>query len=67
MAKKRNRVVQILMDRDEITEKEAEALLDECRAELDAYFNGARDYYDADEIIEDILGLEPDYIFDILV
>ena len=52
-----NRVKEILMRRDELTEDEAEALIEECREAL----------YDGDyEATEYILGLEPDYIFDII-
>ena len=53
-----NRVVKILMDRDGLTEKEAEELIEETREEM--LETGS------DEAIMDILGLEPDYIMDIL-
>lgn len=52
-----NPVVQILMRRDGITKAEAEEQIAECREALE---NG--DY----EAIQDYLGLEDDYIFDIL-
>lgn len=51
-----NRVVKILMERDDLTEKEAEEQLTECREALN---NG--DW----SAIQDYLGLEDDYIFDI--
>ena len=41
-----NKIVEILMDRDGITEEDARALIEETR----------------DEIIQDYLGLEPDYL-----
>lgn len=50
-------VVKILMKRDGITKKEAEKLIEECREALE---NGN---YDA---IWEYLGLEDDYIFDLL-
>lgn len=50
-------VVKILMDRDGLTKKEAKALIDECRKALN---NGD------DEAIQYYLGLEDDYVFDIL-
>ena len=50
-------VVKILMKRDGITKKEAENLIKECRESLE---NG--NY----EAIQEYLGLEDDYIFDIL-
>ena len=56
-----NKVVKILMDRDGMTQKEAEALVNETREEI-----LAADPWEIEEIILDNLGLEPDYIFDIL-
>ena len=47
----------ILMERDELTSEEAEELIAEAREALN---NG--DF----EAMEDYLGLEPDYIFDVL-
>ena len=52
-----NRVVEILMRRDGLTEKEALEEIKECIEELE---NG-NEY-----ALEDVLGLEDDYIFDIL-
>ena len=55
--KSKNRVVQILMNRDDLTEFEALDLINQCRESLE---NGN---YDA---IYEYLGLEDDYIFDII-
>lgn len=52
-----NRVVQILMERDGLTEEEAKEQIGECREALN---NG--DF----NAIENYLGLEDDYLFDIL-
>ena len=52
-----NRVVKILMERDGVTEKEAKEMVRECR---EALCNGD------EEAIGDYLGLEDDYIFDII-
>lgn len=52
-----NRVVEILMKRDGLTEKEAEDLRIECADALEA------GEWDA---IMEILGLEDDYLFDVL-
>jgi hypothetical protein len=52
-----NETKRILMERDGLTSKEADELMAECR---DALFNG--DY----SAIEDYLGLEDDYIFDLI-
>lgn len=57
MAKNINPVVAILMRRDGITQGDAESQVRECREALE---NG--DY----EAIQYYLGLEDDYIFDIL-
>lgn len=57
-----NKVVKILMERDGISEEEARALVKETRDELIMLDNP----FEADDIIADYLGLEPDYIEDIL-
>lgn len=52
-----NRVIEILMKRDNMTEEDARELVEECREEL----------YEGNEYAcEEILGLEPDYILDII-
>lgn len=56
-----NRVVKILMERDGMTQKEAEELVNEAREEI-----LASDPWEVEDIMLDILGLEPDYIMDIL-
>lgn len=62
---KMDRVVNILMRRDGYTKEEAIAIVDDCREEMqEAIAHG--DYDLAEEIIECDLGLEPDYIMDIL-
>lgn len=57
-----NKVVKILMERDEIDQETAEALVRETRDELINLENPL----EADDIIKEYLELEPDYIFDIL-
>lgn len=52
-----NKVVEILMRRDGLTEKEAKELIIECREELES-----GNY----EAIQEVLGLEDDYIFEVL-
>lgn len=54
-----SRVEQILIDRG-YSEEEARSMVDECANAM------LRRPWQADEIIEDYLGLEPDYIEDIL-
>jgi len=57
-----NRVVKILMERDEIDQELAESLVQECRDELLSLENPC----EMDEVIRELLELEPDYLFDIL-
>jgi hypothetical protein len=58
---KPNEVIRILMDSDDLTEAEAEERLQEVRKML-----AEADPWEAEDIIADELGLEMDYIFDIL-
>lgn len=50
-------VIRVLMKRDKITKKEAEAQVAKCRAALE---------HGNYEALQDYLALEDDYIFDIL-
>lgn len=54
-----NKVIEILMNRDGMTKNEAEELITEAREEM--LETGS------DEAMMDILGLEMDYIMDILL
>lgn len=56
-SKAKEKVIQILMERDGLTEKEAKEVIAECREALLAGDEYAMEAY---------LGLEDDYIFDIL-
>jgi len=61
----KNDVLRILMERDGMTEKEAMDLIQEVREMMDeAIADG--EYGEAEAIFEEELGLEPDYIFDII-
>ena len=54
-------IINILMRRDGIDETVAKEILDECATEVnDAINRGA--LFDAENAIEDYLGLEPDYL-----
>lgn len=64
-APKRNRVVQILMDRDGVTEEQALSMVEDCRSELYDAMEGTS-LTDIEDIIMLNLGLEPDYLFDII-
>jgi hypothetical protein len=60
-----NRVVSILMNRDGYSKEEAIEILNDCREEMnEAIASG--DYDLAEDILAGDLGLEPDYIMDIL-
>lgn len=59
------RVIKILMKRDDLTYEEAKEMCEECReAMLEAIDGGHFD--EAEEILRGNLGLEPDYIFDLI-
>lgn len=54
-------IKQILMDRDDMTAEDAQNLIDETKDEImDAISQG--DFFAPDEIMASNLGLEPDYI-----
>lgn len=58
-----NKIVKILMERDDLTEAEAQEVLDEARQMAkDCEY----DPMETEEIMLDELGLEMDYIFDFL-
>lgn len=60
-----NRVVEILMKRDGVTEEEAKSMGESCASELaDAVYGTS--LVEPDEVIMNELGLEPDYLEDIL-
>ncbi len=51
---------QVLMERDELTSKEADELIAEARRMI------LEDGEDPEEVLYEEFGLEPDYIFDLL-
>ena len=59
--KKNNDVIRILMERDGFARDEAEERLEEVREML-----SDADPWEAEDILADELGLEMDYIFDII-
>lgn len=64
------RIKKILMDRDGLTEKEASERLNEVQSVVNGAIANETNIYrlsnDIDNIIEDELGLEPDFIEDFL-
>ena len=59
-----NRIVKILMERDDIDQEIAESLVIKTRDEILSLDDA--NVFEADEIIYEYLGLESDYIFDML-
>ena len=57
-----NRVVEILMNRDGMPQDHAERLVNETRDEIMMLDNPL----EADNVLMEYLGLEPDYMFDVL-
>ena len=57
----KNEIIAVLMERDGLTRREAEQELRRVKAE----FNPTVD--DPEEILAEEFGLEPDYIFDLLM
>lgn len=56
-------VAKVLMKRDEISYEEAMAMINECS---DAIRESGYDPVEADNILRDYLGLEPDYLFAVI-
>lgn len=63
--KKTNTVVDILMRRDDMTQEEAEHLLEQVREEINDLLE-AGDTECVEDVMYTELGLEMDYIFDVL-
>ena len=59
-----NKVVEILMRRDDSSKQEATERVEQTRDDILQLGTGS--FEDVQEIIEENLGLEPDYLFDIL-
>lgn len=57
----KNEIIEVLMTRDELTKREAEAELRRVQEEFDLAID------DPEEILAEEFGLEPDYIFDLLM
>lgn len=58
-------LLQTLMERDGLTDIEAQLLIDEAREQLQAYLD-AGDLASAHDICEEMFGLEPDYLDDLM-
>ena len=60
-----NNLIELLMRRDNISRNEAIEMLFTCKEDLERAVDDGN-YNEVDYIIMDDLGLEPDYLFDIL-
>ena len=57
-----NEIIEILIERDDLTEKEATDLFNDGKREIsEAISNG--DYEEVEELMSDWFGLEMDYLF----
>lgn len=56
------KIIDILVERDDMTIEEAKDLICECREEILDVISMGGSYDEAAEIVEDYLGLEPDYL-----
>ena len=62
----KNKIIQVLMKRDELTLEEAIEVFNDVKEEMEEAI-AAGDYELAEEIMASELGLELDYVFDILL
>ena len=62
-----DRIIAILMERDELTEEEAREQVEEAAELINEIVASGGSYEEAEEILLDDLGLEMDYIFDLLL
>ena len=60
-----NEIINILMRRDGISENGAKNLVKDCMVEVETAIAGGR-YMEAEDIFMDWLGLEPDYLINLL-
>lgn len=63
---KLNDIVKILMSRDNLTQSEAENVFKNAQRDINDVLEHGGDYEDVEDIMYCQLGLEMDYIFDIL-
>lgn len=61
-----NEIINILMRRDGISENEARNLIEDCMEKVETAIAAGR-YMEAEDIFMDWIGLEPDYLMQILI
>jgi len=58
-------IKQVLMDRDGMSENDADNLIDEAIEQLNCYLSDG-DISSAEDICAEYFGLEPDYLFELM-
>ena len=62
-----DRIVAILMERDELTEEEAREQVEDAAQSITDIMENGGSYEEAEDVLLEDLGLEMDYIFDLLL
>ena len=62
-----DRIVAILMERDELTEEEAREQVEDAVEAINDILENGGSYEEAEDVLLEDLGLEMDYIFDLLL
>jgi len=61
-----NNIINILMNRDGYSLEEAKDIFNEVKDQVDEIIANSGDYDEVEELLMDELGIEMDYIFDII-
>ena len=61
-----NRIEKILMERDNMSQEDAEDLFYDAKEEAQVYLDNDGSIDDIENVLKDYFGLEPDYIFDLI-
>ena len=67
MNKGHERIISILMERDELTEEEAREQVEDAVEAINDILENGGSYEEAEDVLLEDLGLEMDYIFDLLL
>jgi hypothetical protein len=62
-----DRIIAILMERDELTEEEAREQVEDAAQSITDIMENGGSYEEAEDVLLEDLGLEMDYIFDLLL
>ena len=62
-----DRIIAILMERDELTEEEAREQVEDAVDAINDILENGGSYEEAEDVLLEDLGLEMDYIFDLLL